>query len=71
MITDLARAQAVKSVVQTTALRCGLTPAVQREVIRYAVAKLARGATAHRAIKAGQLYARVRAGDAVYPKGVA
>ena len=71
MVIALDRAAAVRSVVTTTALRCQLSPAVTREVVQYAVQSLARGDTAHRAIKRGQWYARVRAGLAGWPRGAA
>jgi predicted metal-binding protein len=41
------------------------------EVRRYALGKLAAGDTAHRAIKAGRLYAAVRAGLVGWPRGAA
>ena len=70
-LIDLRRHQAVSSIVTTAARQHGLPERVIREVRRYALGKLARGASAHRAIKAAKTYAAVRAGHATWPQGVA
>ena len=67
-LVDIRRRLVVASVVTTRARQHGLHDRAVAEVRRYALGKLKAGDTVHRAIKAGKLYAAVRAGLVGWPK---
>jgi predicted metal-binding protein len=67
-LINIRRRLAVASVVTTRARQVGLHDRAVAEVRRYALGKLKAGDTAHRAIKAGKVYAAVRAGLIRWPR---